>query len=76
MVYSIGFENSTSLIVNGCDPRKYDPGTARIAQGIYGFGIAYPGFSEVGGRKFWDVSIPSFADHILKTNILSTVSSE
>lgn len=76
VVYSIGFENTTPLLVSGVSPKKYDPGTARVARGIYGFGIAYPSFSEVDGRKFWDVSIPSFAEHILKTNILSTVSSE
>jgi hypothetical protein len=58
--------------------KAYNPETAVIADipGLYGFGIAYPSFSEVGGRKFWDVSIPSFTDHILKTNILSPVSSE
>ena len=75
--YSIGFENITPLLVNGSrQAQKYDPATAQIARGIYGFGIAYPSFTEIDGRKFWDVSIPSFADHILKTNILSTVSSE
>ncbi len=76
-VYSTGFENNTQILVNG-GAKRYNPETAKIADisGLYGFGIAYPSFSEVGGRKFWDVSIPSFTDHILKTNILSPVSSE
>ena len=79
-IYSTGFENNTDLLVGGIAGvvKKYDPETAIIAgvPGLYGFGIAYPSFSEVGGRKFWDVGIPSFTDHILKTNILSPVSSE
>jgi hypothetical protein len=76
VVYSIGFENSTPVLINNQSARNYEPEKALIAPNIYGFGIAYPSFSEVNGRKFWDVSIPSFTDHILNTNILSTVSSE
>ena len=76
VVYSVGFENSSSVIINNESARKYDPKTGLIAPNIYGFGIAYPSFSEIDGRKFWDVSIPSFTEHILNTNILSTVSSE
>jgi hypothetical protein len=76
VIYSIGFENSTNVLINNGPAQKYEPKNAMIAPNIYGFGIAYPSFSEIDGRKFWDVSIPSFTDHILSTNILSTVSSE
>ena len=56
----------------------YNAETARLREGseIYGFGIAFPSCTKVGEKVFWDVSIPSFTEHILKTNILSTVSSE
>lgn len=56
----------------------YNPETAKLREGseIYGFGIAFPNCTRVGEKVFWDVSIPSFTEHILKTNILSTVSSE
>jgi len=47
---------------------KYDPSTAAIQdlENVYGFGIAYPGTSEVNGRTYIDVSVLSFQDQIRK----------
>ena len=75
--YTVGF----SLAEGQCFGYEsgYNPQTARLREGseIYGFGIAFPSCTGRPGEKvFWDVSIPSFTEHILKTNILSTVSSE
>ncbi len=72
--YTIGFELDSKVkeLVG-----EYDPKTARIGSSeMYGFGIAFPSYTEIDGKKNWDVSIPSFTEHILKTNILSKVSSE
>lgn len=76
--YTVGFaldDITKSLLGNDV---SYDPVTARLHKGseIYGFGIAFPSCTAVGEKTFWDVSIPSFTEHILKTNILSKVSSE
>jgi hypothetical protein len=47
---------------------KYDPSTAAIqgSENIYGFGIAYPGTSEINGRTYVDVSVISFQNQIRK----------
>ncbi len=75
--YTIGFmlDDITKSIIGNS---KYDPHSARLREDseIYGFGIAFPSCTTIEGKTFWDVSIPSFTEHILKTNILSTVSSE
>lgn len=67
-------QRSTKCIVSiGFQPRQlqgsfteYDPSTAAIQglQNVYGFGIAYPGTSEVNGRTYTDVSVLSFQDQI------------
>jgi hypothetical protein len=76
--YTVGFalDDLTKTIVGV--GAKYNPITARIREDceIYGFGIAFPSCTTIDGKTFWDVSIPSFTEHILKTNILSMVSSE
>lgn len=73
--YTVGFalDDVTKSLVGG---GSYDPQTAQLREGIYGFGIAFPSCTTIGEKTFWDVSIPSFTEHILKTNILSKVSSE
>jgi len=57
----------------GFQPRKlqgsstaYDPATGAIKglQNVYGFGIAYPGTSEINGRTYTDVSVLSFQAQI------------
>jgi hypothetical protein len=42
----------------------FSPATGRIAENLYGFGIAYPGESMVGDRTFKDVGLPSFSQQI------------
>ncbi len=75
--YTVGFalDDKTNALVGDA---KYNPNTARLREDseIYGFGIAFPSCTTIDGKVFWDVSIPSFTEHILKTNILSRVSSE
>jgi hypothetical protein len=75
--YTVGFalDDQTKSLVNGSN---YNTQTAKLCEDseIYGFGIAFPSCTTINGKTFWDVSIPSFTEHILKTNILSTVSSE
>ena len=77
--YTVGFalDDITKTIV-GSGVTNYNPTTARLREDceIYGFGIAFPSCTTIEGKTFWDVSIPSFTEHILKTNILSMVSSE
>jgi hypothetical protein len=76
--YTVGFELDDAAKKIFISNEKYNPQTARLREGseIYGFGIAFPSYTTIGEKVFWDVSIPSFTEHILKTNILSTVSSE
>jgi hypothetical protein len=75
--YTVGFalDDKTNTLVGDS---KYNPSTAKLREDseIYGFGIAFPSCTTIDGKVFWDVSIPSFTEHILKTNILSMVSSE
>ena len=44
----------------------YNPATGQIAPRMYGWGIAFPSVTVVDGRTHADVSIPSFAAHILR----------
>jgi hypothetical protein len=44
----------------------YNPATGQIATRMYGWGIAFPSVTVIDGRTYTDVSIPSFAAHILR----------
>lgn len=78
--YTVGFQLEDKIkkmsILN--TDKVYNPQTAQLCEGLemYGFGIAFPSCSTINEKIFWDVNIPSFTEHILKTNILSKVSSE
>jgi hypothetical protein len=70
IISSIGFAPKSVEVhsldgtqINECD---YSPNTAAIqgADHLYGFGISYPGVSEVNGIMYKDVSIPSFFKQI------------
>jgi hypothetical protein len=65
-IYSIGF--STKPI--GALSMQYDPETAIVntaASHCYGYGIAFPGSTELEGRKYSDVSVASFQQQIQRT---------
>jgi hypothetical protein len=64
-IYSIGF-SAKSI---GQLSLQYDPQTAKV--GIhpycYGYGIAFPGLTELGSKKYSDVSVLSFQEQIQRT---------
>jgi hypothetical protein len=70
IVLSIGF-TTRSLCVTALDGTQlnevdYSPTTALVAgqADLYGFGLSYPGVSEIEGKIYKDVSIPSFIQQI------------
>lgn len=68
IVSAIGFESSP-IQIQGEDGQtissfQYNPQTAEITNGVYGFGLAYPGITQVNEVFYKDVSIPSFKDQI------------
>lgn len=46
------------------DSLKYSPQTGQIYKSIYGFGLAYPGITEIDSKIYKDISIPSFVQQI------------
>jgi hypothetical protein len=70
VILSIGFTLRTIQILapDGTQLNEvdYSPTTALVAgqPGLYGFGISYPGVSEIEGKTYKDVSIPSFVQQI------------
>jgi hypothetical protein len=79
IVYCIGFESRIIPIKNGevtIDSRKYSPETAIIADGIVGFGSAYPGVTVIDNIAHTNVSILAFQEQIQRClpKILSTLS--
>jgi hypothetical protein len=46
------------------DSSKYSPQTGQIYKSIYGFGLAYPGVTEMNTKIYKDISIPSFVQQI------------
>jgi len=64
-----------AIFATGFEPRildkkykEYDPQTG-IIQGeinLYGFGMAYPGVTEIDGKKYQDISVLSFQEQIQK----------
>ena len=70
VVLAIGFVGR-SLPIIGLDGTQlneidYSPTTALIAgqSDLRGFGISYPGVSEIEGKTYKDISIPSFVQQI------------
>ena len=70
VVLSIGFI-ARSLPITAVDGTQlneadYSPTTGLVAgqADLYGFGLSYPGVSEVEGKTYKDISIPSFVQQI------------
>jgi hypothetical protein len=70
IVISIGF-TARSLPITAVDGTQlnevdYSPTTALVAgqPDLYGFGLSYPGVSEIEGKAYKDISIPSFIQQI------------
>ena len=70
VVLSIGFV-ARSVCVTALDGTQlnetnYSPSTGLIGDQttLYGFGLSYPGVSEIEGKTYKDVSIPSFFQQI------------
>jgi hypothetical protein len=61
-IVATGFE---ARIIQGL-PTSYDPKSAALGgwPSTYGFGIAYPGTTELDGKTYVDVSVLSFQDQI------------
>ncbi len=74
ILYACGFKraNEQLKILNKenfeIDTNKYNSTTGQIenSQNIFGFGIAYPNSNIVNGKTYFDVSLPSFMQHIEK----------
>jgi len=67
VIYAIGFESRKLITLfnnETLDSTKYDSRTGRIADGLWGFGIAYPSLAP--DEIHVDVGVISFAEHILK----------
>ena len=63
MIYATGF---TANILDG-QPTAYDSTTATLGQNLFGYGIAFPGITELNGKKYVDVSVLSFQEQIRRT---------
>jgi hypothetical protein len=64
-IYAVGF---TPRLLQGLST-EYDAQTAQLKNhpNCYGYGIAFPGTSEVNGKTYVDVSVLSFQEQIRKT---------
>jgi len=64
-IVSIGFK---PIRIQGITSTTYDSSTAELhaMKNVYGFGIAYPGTTELNGRTYFDVSVLSFQAQIRK----------
>jgi hypothetical protein len=71
-IYCIGFKPSQSI---GLINLQYDPKTAKLItyENGYGYGIAFPGTTELNEKIYADVSVLSFQEQIERTlpNILT-----
>jgi hypothetical protein len=75
-VYKTLTKTTKIICATGFEPKSifgktytdYDPLTAQIKNGsnIYGFGIAYPGITNLNGIQYQDVSLISFQEQIQK----------
>lgn len=65
---AVGFEGSPIQILNEdgseISSEEYNPDTGELVPSLYGFGLAYPGVTNINGRLYKDVSIPSFLNQI------------
>jgi hypothetical protein len=68
IISATGFQPRMISILNeegqAITSERYEAGTGKIAENLYGFGLAYPGLTELNGTVFKDVSIPAFVEQI------------
>jgi hypothetical protein len=66
-IYCVGFKASTPALETM--PTTYDPKTAKVGNepNCFGYGIAYPGTTELNGKVYPDVSVLSFQEQICRT---------
>ena len=62
VIHSVGFKPRQIQGLNN----QYDPDSGKLMahEGVYGFGIAFPGVTVKGDKTFTDVSVLSFQDQI------------
>ena len=62
VIHSVGFKPRQIQGLNN----QYDPESGKLLQheGVYGFGIAFPGVTVQGDKTYTDVSVLSFQDQI------------
>jgi hypothetical protein len=63
VIYATGF---TPRVLDG-QPTVYDSTTATLGPNLFGYGIAFPGITELNGKKYVDVSVLSFQEQIRRT---------
>jgi hypothetical protein len=63
VIYATGF---TAHVLDG-QPTVYDSTTATLGHNLFGYGIAFPGSTELNGKKYVDVSVLSFQEQIRRT---------
>ena len=63
VIYAIGFE-ARKILIEDIDSKHYDSESGKIADKIWGFGIAYPSIAP--DKIHYDVGLYSFVEHILK----------
>lgn len=71
VLYACGFTANEGIMVYDCnggqiDIRNYDEKTGSICgrMNLFGYGIAYPSSTMVNEKKYFDVSLPAFMNHI------------
>lgn len=68
IVCATGFHASPIQILNkegqSISSSDYDPSTGQLHPSLFGFGLAFPGVTNVNGKVYKDVSIPSFVEQI------------
>jgi len=62
-ICSIGFQGATTF---GADFSAYNEITGEIQPNLYGFGLAYPGVTQLDGKRYVDVSVLSFQEQLTK----------
>lgn len=71
VIYGIGFQTRAPMILDSAgakiDPRAYSVESAKLLDGLWGFGIGFPSkYTTPAGRQASDVGFGPFAAHIAK----------
>jgi hypothetical protein len=62
-ICAVGFQGATTF---GADFSVYSETTGEIQPNLYGFGLAYPGVTQLDGKRYVDVSVLSFQEQLTK----------